>query len=35
VLERFPLMDQEVLYRHLHKVTAEWVDDYVKQHVEV
>ena len=30
VLERFPLNDQEVLCRHLHKVTAEWVDDYKK-----
>jgi phenylpropionate dioxygenase-like ring-hydroxylating dioxygenase large terminal subunit len=24
----FPLMDQEVLCRHLHKVTVEWVEDY-------
>jgi len=31
VLERFPLMDQEVLCRHLHEVTAQWVDDYTKQ----
>jgi hypothetical protein len=30
VLQRFPLMDQEVLCRHLHKVAAEWVDDYTK-----
>jgi hypothetical protein len=30
VLERFPLNDQEVLCRHLHKVVAEWVDDYKK-----
>jgi phenylpropionate dioxygenase-like ring-hydroxylating dioxygenase large terminal subunit len=30
VIDRFPLMDQEVLCRHLHKVTAEWVDDYKK-----
>ena len=30
VIERFPLMDQEVLCRHLHKVAAEWVDDYKK-----
>jgi hypothetical protein len=25
---RFPLMDQEVLCRHLHKVAVEWVNDY-------
>jgi hypothetical protein len=31
VLERFPLMDQEVLCRHLHKVAADWVDDYKKE----
>ena len=31
VLERFPLNDQEVLCRHLHKVAAEWVDDYKKR----
>jgi hypothetical protein len=37
VLEVFPLNDQEVLCRHLHKVTADWVDDYKKQreHAEV
>ena len=35
VLERFPLNDQEVLCRHLHKVAADWVDDYTKQRVEV
>ena len=28
VIERFPLNDQEVLCRHLHKETARWVDDY-------
>ena len=27
----FPLCDQEVLCRHLHKVTGEWVDDYRKE----
>ena len=32
VLERFPLCDQEVLCRHLHKVSAEWVEDYQKNH---
>ena len=30
-IERFPLNDQEVLCRHLHKVAADWVDDYKKQ----
>jgi phenylpropionate dioxygenase-like ring-hydroxylating dioxygenase large terminal subunit len=30
VLERFPLMDQEVLCRHLHKTAGDWVDDYTK-----
>jgi len=28
VLTTFPLNDQEILCRHLHKVAAEWVDDY-------
>jgi phenylpropionate dioxygenase-like ring-hydroxylating dioxygenase large terminal subunit len=28
VLDRFPLGDQEVLCRHLHTVTAEWINDY-------
>jgi phenylpropionate dioxygenase-like ring-hydroxylating dioxygenase large terminal subunit len=27
-VEHFPLSDQEILVRHLHKVVAEWVDDY-------
>ena len=27
-VDRFPLNDQEVLLRHLHKETADWVDDY-------
>ena len=30
VIERFPLNDQEVLCRHLHKEAAEWVDEYKK-----
>ena len=30
VIDTFPLCDQEVLCRHLHKVTGEWVDDYRK-----
>jgi hypothetical protein len=36
VLRRFPLNDQEVLCRHLHKIAAEWVDEYQKlEHAEV
>jgi glycine betaine catabolism A len=35
VIERFPLSDQEVLCRHLHKETARWVDDYLKSGVRV
>jgi phenylpropionate dioxygenase-like ring-hydroxylating dioxygenase large terminal subunit len=27
-IERFPLNDQEVLCRHLHKVVGEWLDEY-------
>jgi phenylpropionate dioxygenase-like ring-hydroxylating dioxygenase large terminal subunit len=30
-VERFPLNDQEVLCRHLHRVTAQWVEDYQKR----
>ena len=30
VVDRFPLNDQEVLCRHLHKVVGDWVDDYQK-----
>jgi hypothetical protein len=28
VVGRFPLNDQEILCRHLHKETAKWVEDY-------
>jgi hypothetical protein len=28
VVRRFPLNDQEILCRHLHKETAKWVEDY-------
>ena len=31
VVERFPLNDQEVLCRHLHKVAGDWVDDYRRE----
>jgi len=27
-IERFPLSDQEVLCRHLHKVVGDWIADY-------
>jgi glycine betaine catabolism A len=30
VVSRFPLNDQEVLCRHLHMETANWVDDYLR-----
>ncbi len=36
VVDRFPLCDQEVLCRHLHSVTAAWVDEYrARRSVEV
>ena len=35
VVSSFPLNDQEVLCRHLHKVTADWVADYQKGRVGV
>ncbi|HET9731478.1 MAG TPA: aromatic ring-hydroxylating dioxygenase subunit alpha [Acidimicrobiales bacterium] len=28
VVDRFPLSDQEILVRHLHKVVGDWVDSY-------
>jgi glycine betaine catabolism A len=34
VVSAFPLNDQEVLCRHLHKVTADWVAEYQKDRVE-
>src|SRR5262245_4174617 len=30
VVDQFPLNDQEVLCRHLHREVAKWVDDYLK-----
>jgi len=30
----FPLNDQEILCRHLHKVVADWIDDYKREHAE-
>ena len=35
VVDRFPLGDQEVLCRHLHKVAADWVDGYRRERAEV
>ena len=35
VLTSFPLNDQEVLCRHLHKVVGDWVDDYRRERAEV
>jgi Rieske 2Fe-2S family protein len=34
-VDRFPLGDQEVLCRHLHKETAKWVDEYQRNNVGV
>jgi hypothetical protein len=35
VVTSFPLNDQEILCRHLHKVAADWVDDYTRERAEV
>jgi len=35
VVKAFPLCDQEILCRHLHKVAADWVDDYQRERAEV
>ena len=35
VVTAFPLNDQEILCRHLHKVAADWVDDYKRERAEV
>jgi hypothetical protein len=32
VITEFPLNDQEILCRHLHKVAADWVADYTRGH---
>lgn len=34
VVKAFPLNDQEILCRHLHKVTADWIDDYARERME-
>jgi len=33
VVTTFPLNDQEILCRHLHKVAADWVDEYQRERV--
>jgi phenylpropionate dioxygenase-like ring-hydroxylating dioxygenase large terminal subunit len=35
VVKAFPLNDQEILCRHLHKVARDWVDDYTRERAEV
>jgi glycine betaine catabolism A len=35
VVTEFPLNDQEVLCRHLHKVAQDWVDDFQREHARV
>ncbi len=34
-VDKFLLNDQEVLLRHLHKETADWVDEYQRKKAEV
>jgi hypothetical protein len=31
VVDDFPLSDQEILVRHLHKVVVDWVDEYQRE----
>jgi len=35
VVTAFPLNDQEILCRHLHKVTADWIAEYERENAEV
>jgi len=35
VIDRFPLNDQEILCRHLHKVAGDWVEDYRRGRAEM
>ena len=35
VVTAFPLNDQEILCRHLHKEAAAWVADYTRERAEV
>jgi len=34
VVSAFPLNDQEILCRHLHKVAADWIDDYKRERAQ-
>jgi phenylpropionate dioxygenase-like ring-hydroxylating dioxygenase large terminal subunit len=35
VVTSFPVNDQEILCRHLHKVAADWIDDYARERAGV
>jgi Rieske 2Fe-2S family protein len=35
VIDDFPLNDQEILVRHLHKTAVDWVDEYQREHAPV
>ena len=35
VVDEFPLSDQEILVRHLHKVVVDWVDEYQREQTPV
>ena len=35
VVDEFPLNDQEILVRHLHKVVGDWVTDYQREQTPV
>ena len=35
VVTAFPLNDQEILCRHLHKVAADWIGDYTRELAKV
>ncbi|MCW2655265.1 MAG: putative dioxygenase, rieske (2Fe-2S) iron-sulfur domain protein [Mycobacterium sp.] len=35
IVDDFPLSDQEILVRHLHKVVTDWVDDYQRGRLPV
>jgi hypothetical protein len=32
IVDDFPLSDQEILVRHLHKVVVDWVESYRQEH---
>jgi hypothetical protein len=35
IVDEFPLNDQEILVRHLHKVVVDWVDEYQREQTPV